>query len=488
MRQRLTVSILLAGALVLAGACNADREPTAPTVPAPEFSNNHGGGQADLDKQIEKLIVQLFPRPGLVVVALVRFESIEFLIKKDKTGPAQHQAMALADFALRRYRHHDLIGNQSPATQLRLQLLVDLLFQYVGLGPAPIPPGALGPDGAVEIVDENGGTVETGNQKAAAQFPSNAVPQAVLVTISPNMGPGNPLPTELRQVPPFYDFKTFPEVPQFGQPVIVGLCVDDDAVNQMEIDPQDLRLAHPLHSDPSVIEVLPKVTLPFTLDCAPFGARKGSPINLATVGRTVAKDLFWLMMGAPRDLSATGSRRMLMPGGLGGRTSSFSPFGAVEFTGTLMPYGDAGYRYRQTDSEDDGGGFESPSFDDSGFLLGQAAFGSGSEPEGTVCPLDNTVQTSWALNTDLLLRKRFQGGVTNVHVNIAIDNDVEVFVNGHALTDGFVTHEGCAERGSVTVSVPNGFLNADGNVLAVRARDRGVISYVDIQVTGQLQE
>jgi len=211
------------------------------------------------------------------------------------------------------------------------------------------------------------------------------------------------------------------------------------------------------------------------------------------------------MLGAPRDLQASGSRRLHMPGGLGGRTSSFSPFGAVDFDSTLVPYGATGYKYQLTDSVTPWVGFQQPGFDDSNFQPnGHAAFGSGSVLEGQVCPLDANVNTTWPIangegsGSDILLRKTFTlpAGTGSVKVGVAIDNDVQVFVNGvdvtatagtSALAGGFQRHENCATNDSFVFIVPDSVVHAGSNLLAIRARDRGVISYVDARVSAQLK-
>jgi hypothetical protein len=160
----------------------------------------------------------------------------------------------------------------------------------------------------------------------------------------------------------------------------------------------------------------------------------------------------------------------------------------------LVPYGATGYRFKVLpNSSTPGGGFESPSFDDvaAGFSTGTAPFGAAWE--GADCPLDPTVQTNWSPDTDILLRKTFvvPAGATNVKVVVAIDNDVQVFVNGvditasagpAALADGFQRHGGCAELDSFVFTVPNEILLSGSNLVAIRARDRGGISYADVQV------
>jgi hypothetical protein len=500
MRHGLTASILMAGTLTLAAACDSGREPIAPAaLPAPSFSAT---SQQYLDDQIEALIRQLFPPPGLRVAATVRFEAIEFQVRRGKTANARKMAFNLVAFALQKYSNHQLIGDQSETTRNKLQSFVDLLFQFVGLGSAPIPVAALGPDGAVAIVGPAGGQVVTESQLAGAEFPAGALPQNVIVTINRAPNQADPLPTVLQQFLLFYEFKTFPEVPQFGQLVTVGVCVLDGPINEAEVDPANLRLAHQLHSDPTAIEILPRVAQGLvspTLCADAFGAREGLMNDLAGAGKTVAQDLFWLAMGAPKDLSATGSRRRLMPGGLGGRTGSFSTFGAVNFTGEFVPYQELGYRYLIGESPP--AGFQQPNFDASAWFSGQGAFGGGSV-SGTCPSLVSTIHTSWPAAgeedaTEILLRKRFSGSAQDVQILVPVDNDVQVFVNGVDITstggtvgeDGFLPHENCADPAYPFVfSVQNSSLLAGGNLVVVRARDRGGVSYVDVKVTGQLPE
>lgn len=133
--------------------------------------------------------------------------------------------------------------------------------------------------------------------------------------------------------------------------------------------------------------------------------------------------------------------------------------------------------------------------------IGQGAFGSG-DRGGTVCPIDNdgSIHTTWnnaSVPTDILLRKGFAipswwSGA--LKVSVAIDNDIKVFVNGHDESasassgfnpaTGFATHENCATLNSVTFIVPDtDLMKGSTNVIAIRARDRGTIAYVDIRLS-----
>jgi thrombospondin type 3 repeat protein len=144
----------------------------------------------------------------------------------------------------------------------------------------------------------------------------------------------------------------------------------------------------------------------------------------------------------------------------------------------VIPYGATGYRYLQT-AHGGAPGFEAPAFDDSDWATGDAAFGVGGG-----CPIDSTIKTTWSPNTDMLLRKSFDlPAGYSVRIGVAIDNDVDVFVNGHAVGPRFV-HELCATRDSIVFLVNPAFLvPGAANLLAVRAIDRGGLSLVDVQVT-----
>ena len=148
----------------------------------------------------------------------------------------------------------------------------------------------------------------------------------------------------------------------------------------------------------------------------------------------------------------------------------------------VVPYGASEYKY-QVVPVDDGIGFERPDFDDSAFAVGDAGFGS---REG-YCELNNPgdVRTEWPGETDLLVRKALElpAGTTDVVVYVAVDNDVQVFINGYDVSDGLQFHEGCPNLDSFSFAVPDSLLQVGTNLLAVRARDRGVLAYLDLEVT-----
>jgi len=166
----------------------------------------------------------------------------------------------------------------------------------------------------------------------------------------------------------------------------------------------------------------------------------------------------------------------------------------------VIAYGATGYLYL---SGNDGlaQGFESPSYQATaanGWQTGNAAFAS-SNLSGSCASLAPTVGTTWANvpsgspYTDMLLRRTFTlpaWWTSGFTMGMAIDNDFQVFIDGVNITptnipdynasSGFVQHEGCATIDSYTFPVTVG---GGTHVLAIRARDRGVVAYVDTRLS-----
>jgi hypothetical protein len=144
----------------------------------------------------------------------------------------------------------------------------------------------------------------------------------------------------------------------------------------------------------------------------------------------------------------------------------------------LLSYQGAGWKYLQTDYDDPvGQGFFVPGFDDSGWPLGQAAFGAGA------CDLMSTVATYWAPDTDLLLRRTFFAAAAEpLTLFWAVDNDAVIWVNGTQVAD--VIHENCPVLDEFSVVVPPAVLVDGANLLTVRARDRGAYTFFDLRIDG----
>jgi hypothetical protein len=137
------------------------------------------------------------------------------------------------------------------------------------------------------------------------------------------------LPTTFNQYPLFYDFSTTPHVAQFAQPVTVAIC-------QLEVGApfgpptqtvaNRLQIAHPNAANPTTLELLPREVVSF-IDC--------SDVSLAQA-RLEGRGILASTLGTVRDLGARAlapfrpTKLYAVHGGLGGKTTSFSPFGAVD--------------------------------------------------------------------------------------------------------------------------------------------------------------
>ncbi|HYN50738.1 MAG TPA: DUF6531 domain-containing protein [Thermoleophilaceae bacterium] len=141
-----------------------------------------------------------------------------------------------------------------------------------------------------------------------------------------------------------------------------------------------------------------------------------------------------------------------------------------------MTYRADGWKYKQVAH---GGlpGFEAPGYDDSAFLTGGAPFGGGG-----ACPLTSLARTAWAVNTDMLLRRtvNISAPSGSIAITVTVDNDVEVFWNG-TLMGAPPNKEGCAGYDDHQFEVPVS-LQLSSNVLAIRAKDRGFATFIDVAV------
>lgn len=148
----------------------------------------------------------------------------------------------------------------------------------------------------------------------------------------------------------------------------------------------------------------------------------------------------------------------------------------------IVPYLDTGYKYKVVPWGGEAG-FEGLNFDDSSFSTGDAAFGSGGW-----CPLDSTVKTKWPVNTDIVVRKSFElpPNTTNLKVHVAIDNNVQVFLNGQDISGGMRNSENCAVKDRYIFTAPDSVLQGGTNVLAIRGHDYGGVTYLDAKVTADV--
>ncbi len=538
---------------------------------------------------IRTQINALFPRGVKQAAGQAFYVVMQIALAKKDTAAARQVMFVFLKYTLFEYQRGGLIGGTSAATQANLTTLTASLYCVVGL-PAPvIPPSALGPDGAIGIVDPGSPTtvIVNSTQVAGVQVPAGAAPTTTLITVSRLPDSPGPLLTPLDQYPAYYQYTASPPV-TFTQDVTVGIC---QVANFLPPDFSRLKVGH--NVGPAGFELLPRVSATFLnpVNCnSLFGTldRKDGLVNyvLRGMGRVANAVLLPQVVQA----SAVGTCC------LGGTTKKFSPFGAVDtlanvsalsptsftapagggvptsqlpsvklvtptghpvqgftvtfsvpvgsqgtitgatqvtdasgiataagwtlggpfspdsvfatvtpFPGsgvtgnpvlfvaqpslTVLPYGSAGYRYLLTGTTPPTSGFELPTFDFSTWLTGVAGFG---DPNAPGCAIASTVQTNWPIGSSasspsyIAARHSFPvptgwtGGAT---LGLAIDNDAQVFVNGNEISDGLITHEGCATQGSFHLNIPDAYLYAGGpNEVEVLGSDRGSQSFLDLEI------
>jgi alpha-tubulin suppressor-like RCC1 family protein len=320
--------------LIGAVACG---EPT-PTRPSQQVASVVTGpvSQAALEAQINSLINALFA-PKDQGAIYKQFAQIKSQLASGKTSDAQASIVAFVQLLLTAQQGgvlQDPNGDQPPSIADALRDLVNSVAQLGGL-PPPLPgTNPFAGDGAVAVVGPAGGTVVTSSGFGGVGFPPGALPADVIVVVErlPNpVTPGaGPLPTALTQYPLFYDFSTVPAVAQFAVPVTVGICqleVGEPFAPPTQAIADRLQLAHPDPANPTTIEILPRTTAGF-VNC--------NGVTLASIGSEAEPHS---LAGRALALLTAGGSRVLelfrptvayaVHGGLGGKTTSFSPFAAV---------------------------------------------------------------------------------------------------------------------------------------------------------------
>ncbi len=606
MRRRLLVWPLLC--LFIVQACAGDQRAPTAVVPAPDASLNKPLPGCPTPAAVDAQIIAVVP-VGKKIIAAVDFDLIVLAYRLGQTTQAQQAMFQLWSKLLNGYYAGKLVGGMSSQTQAAVLALGQAFYCSVGLDGSKLTLGGLGSTNIVQVVfpSSSSQTVITGDGNSGVMIPGNTLtgPTTIAITGIVTTFPEfkGPLNTLLDQFPPYSQFTAVPET-SIGGLVTVATCVTDPNL--------PVSRAHMAHNVGAGIEILPTGDATF-LNCGTTGsALRHSPFELVMAhdyhGAAVA---LRSMVGS---LLATDADAFFDVG-IGGKTTSFSPFavvdtqvvvvpnsltnqnapagspvgsppsvlvqtiggktplptvgvvfsitqgnglltlgnqsgssvsGTTDATGTvtvgswsiaagtnnvqavatypapptgvgvsiagnpvadtatggdIIPYLSTNYQYLLAGTGDSVG-FFNPSFSDTlsgtvGWRRGNASFGSGDVP-GQSCPLDATVQTAWIATAPsaMLLRKTFAWpaqGTQDLTLGVAIDNDVQVYVNGTDITstvqggtvgaDGYVAHEGCATQDSFTFTVSHTLLQAGTNLVAVRARDRGTVSYIDIRLS-----
>ncbi|MFI9597449.1 hypothetical protein [Nonomuraea sp. NPDC052265] len=160
-------------------------------------------------------------------------------------------------------------------------------------------------------------------------------------------------------------------------------------------------------------------------------------------------------------------------------SASASPARTRQNVVTVLGYNSTDWKYLQVPPADNAPLFYAPNFDDSGWSTGQEGFGT----TNGICAWNNStnVKTSWAVNTDILVRHwvHIPRDARLVRIQGTIDNDAQVYFNGRLVQT--VKSGGCA-AGAINVVVPARAMERC-NLLAIRGHDYGVGTYLNVEVS-----
>ena len=456
---------------------------------------------------------KVFPKGPLLIEALAREAIIVAYWGTCQPAKAQEAVASFVGFTLRNFQAQKIgAGNPRTSTPAAVSSLIDAMLVAVGLQPANLPLGPVtaGTDFGTGFADGTSTgmvVVKTNSGTASSNFQGNAFGQPTVVTLfrRPNTDQLN-TQGQANQFAPYYDYSASNagnnHIVLNGQ-LLVGFCLEQGITY-----PADVEVGHnPVQTNgptnqPSGLpffEILARLTQneynslgltacptlrnPLVQVGLKFG--EGLPALASSAWRTAGA---YLGRAAEQLLPAR-AFAVVVPtsSGVGGRTSSYSPFGVVEPVSPIQ-YGSTGYRYLVVGAGSPPSDFQSQGFDDSGWATGDAGFGF-NDLSNNCSLIASDTRTAWPANTQLLLRRQFTvpGGGSTAVVRVAIDNDIKVFVNGTNIThrcqrglDGFAEHDGCPTRGSLTFTATN--LNPGVNLLVIQARDRGGSTFVDVSV------
>jgi hypothetical protein len=314
--------------IILLAACSGEKSalPTA-TDPAASADRNVNLPAPRCQVAAVTQIIELF-QPHELGRALSGFARIDSDVHRGRTSDAVTDMYQEWQLTLDTYYAGKLRGGTSTRTQTATLSFGRALYCLVGLDGSTLTLGTtpLDADNVVQVVypSPNDQTVVTGSKEGGLLIPGGTLSSPVTISISllegPFTFPAGPLNTKLDQYGPFFEFKVVPQQ-TFSTPVLAAACIANPSG---DAPPSSVDIAHNVGNG---IEILPTVPVTF-LVCGTTGlaprpsafqlARSGDYLGAMKRAGSVALHLF---AATPVYASAAG---------MGGKTSSFSPFGGVD--------------------------------------------------------------------------------------------------------------------------------------------------------------
>lgn len=337
--RRIALVPLLA---LLALACQDRQLPTDGADESPSLSPAASVQPASAG-DIEDLIEELFPEPGLETAALTQFGNVQRKVEEEDLAEARSKVFDLIGYTLEKLEEGQLEDpSGSTTTEEAVSELIDLLLTFVGLEAPEVSPSVLSgeTDGVVAIAfpDEDN-LIVTGNEFAGTFIPAGAVDVETVVVVErldPTAQPGDDcLPIGADQREGCYRFDKSPD-DIFNEDVLVAVCPVESLRDENDPDfDERFQLAKFDPDRPELgVVALPSAAEDF-LDCSDFA-------TLASAGQGP----LGLLAGA---WSATGSRLLGWLGpaaaeainvGFGGSTRDFSRIGWARLAEVQIASGD----------------------------------------------------------------------------------------------------------------------------------------------------
>ena len=349
----------LCAALLLAACQDNTREPLGPSV------DDQAPGlrlpPCSLPKfpivSITAQIAQVFPKGPLLVEALAREAIIAALWTQCKPAQARQGVASFVGFTLKNFQSGKIgAGSPRTSTPAKVSDLIDAMLAAVQLSPLDLPLGQPGTKdfgtGFADGTSTGRVTVTTISGAAGASFPGNAWGEPTVVTIFRLPNDSEALQTEgENKFPPFYEYNASNasgnHFTTSGDNVLfVGFCLDDVVASY----PENIAIGHnPPSAGEDFFEILDPLTpaqyatLGISTTCGTL-ANPAPPVVGLTMGEGIealatsawSTAAYYLGPVAERVLPARVFALVPKTTGVGGRTSSYSPFGVVE------PFSDLG--------------------------------------------------------------------------------------------------------------------------------------------------
>ena len=319
MMQR-SLQLLVLGLFVV--ACT-DSRPTAPAHPdhpeaprIPRFAALPAPCDPSVLTTLNAQAAALFttdPQGQQAVSSQLRNINSSCVFERPST---QAQVKALQQFVLQKLNGGSLVDPEvgPPTLQGHVADFLTNLFLFAGFKVA----------GAGTATPSSPVTVVTPDLMAGVFIPAGAVTQEVVIIITPlpdnTTLPNNPYPT----YPPAVDITTSIGPITFAVPIVVGLC--EDPTVPVNVQP-NLRIGHGLTNNTT--EILPLAPPPSFLTCyGPLAMNEPLHFDRRHLLGSAQRLLAWAGRHVVDVL--TPKNAYAIHGGLGGLTSSLSPFKAVD--------------------------------------------------------------------------------------------------------------------------------------------------------------